>query len=158
MRTDSSVLKAMGLVAGAWLLLVVAAPGGAAQAQQQLPTQVQPKPQPVASASGTSARLDDRIKLLAAELGLNDSQQQGVRRILENQRAQVMKIWSDTSVPAAYRVHATRTLSDQSVEQIRALLTDEQKLKYNEARKPREDQTKDSGPSVEDWMKATNGR
>jgi len=148
----------MGGLASAWLLLVVAAPGGAVRAQEQPQVQAQPHPQPALSASGTSARLDDRIKLLAAELGLSDNQQQGVRRILENQRAQVMKIWNDTAVPAAYRVHATRAVSDQSVEQIRALLTEEQKLKYNEARKPRENQAGDTGPSVEDWMKATSGR
>lgn len=103
-------------------------------------------------------RLDERLKLLTAELALSQPQQQGVRRVLESQRAQVIKVWNDSSLPAAYRVSVTRTISDRTVEQIRSLLTEEQKLKYNRSRKPRESQAEASGQDLESWMKATSSR
>ncbi len=93
--------------------------------------------------------------LLTAELGLDAQQQSGVRGILEDQRRQIMTVWNDTSVPAAYRVHATRTISDRTGDRIRALLSDEQQAKYNKPRKPREATEGPATPSVDEWMKAT---
>jgi hypothetical protein len=100
--------------------------------------------------------LEQRVKLLSAELGLDAQQQTEVRRILEDQRRQVMRVWSDTSGSAAYRVNATRTISDRTGDRIRALLNEEQKAKYNRPRKPRTAAEGSGTPSVEDWMKATN--
>ena len=100
--------------------------------------------------------LEQRITLMAAELGLDERQQTELRRILINQRMQVMRLWNDTTVPAASRVGATRVISEQTGDQIRALLNDEQKAKYNHPRKPR-DATADPGArSVEDWMNAAS--
>jgi len=48
-----------------------------------------------------------------------------------------MKVWNDTSLAAANRVSATRIISDRTADRIRAILTEEQKAKYNKARKPR---------------------
>ncbi len=56
--------------------------------------------------------------------------------ILSNQRLQIMKLWNDTSMPPASRVGATRVISTQTGDRIRAMLTDEQKAKYNQPRKP----------------------
>lgn len=100
--------------------------------------------------------LEQRITLMAAELGLDERQRTELRKILINQRMQVMKLWNDTTVPAASRVGATRVISEQTGDQIRALLNDEQKAKYNHPRKPR-DATADPGArSVEDWMNAAS--
>jgi hypothetical protein len=81
-----------------------------------------------------------------------------VRRILEDQRLQVAKVWDDTSVPSALRVNATRTISDRTGDRIRALLTEEQKKKYNRPRKPRAAAEHSDARSVEDWMKAANSQ
>jgi protein CpxP len=105
-----------------------------------------------------ASALEQRVALLSAELGLDAQQQAEVRRILEDQRQQVAKVWSDTAVPAAYRVNATRSISERTGDRIRALLTEEQKAKYNQPRKPREAAEHSDAPSVEDWMKATNSK
>ena len=122
---------------------IAATPPPAATAQQHQPIRKQPV-------------LDQRIALMSAELALDERQQAELRRILINQRMQVMRLWNDTSVPAASRVGATRVISEQTGNQIRAMLNEEQKAKYNQPRKPR-DATADPGArSVEDWMSATS--
>jgi protein CpxP len=112
----------------------------------------QARPAPTRHAS---AALEQRVTLLAAELSLDAQQQAQVRRILEDQREQVMKVWNDSSLAAANRVSATRTISDRAADRIRAILTEEQKAKYNKARKPRAAGENSASPSIEEWMKAT---
>ena len=109
-----------------------------------------------AVASRQQSALEHRVTLLSAELGLDTQQQAQVRRILDDQRRQVMRVWNDSSVPAAYRVSATRAISDRTGDRIRALLSDEQRAKYNKPRKPPEVTAGSATPSVEDWMKATS--
>jgi hypothetical protein len=96
------------------------------------------------------------MRLLTAELGLDAQQQSDVRRLLLEQREQVSKIWSDTSIPPAYRVNATRAIGDKTADRIRALLTEEQKAKYIAPRKPHEPQASDAKRSVQDWMNAAS--
>jgi hypothetical protein len=102
--------------------------------------------------------LDQRVRLLTAELGLSAQQQADVRRALEDQREQVRKVWADTSIPAAYRVSATRAIADRTADRIRALLTDEQKTHYVAPRKPRDMGPQDSGRKVEDWMNSASAK
>src|SRR2546421_9191684 len=59
-----------------------------------------PRPAPT---QHVSAALERRVTLLSAELSLDAQQQVQVRRILEDQREQVMKIWHDSSLAAANR-------------------------------------------------------
>ena len=101
--------------------------------------------------------LDQRIALMTAELGLDERQQAQLREILNNQRLQIMKLWNDTSIPPASRVGATRVISTQTGDQIRAMLTDEQKAKYNQPRKAHDAAADPKARSVEDWIKATGG-
>jgi periplasmic protein CpxP/Spy len=110
----------------------------------------QPGPAPTHHESA----LTQRVTLLSAELGLSAQQQDQVRRILEDQREQVMRVWNDSSLAAANRVSATRNISDRTADRIRAILTEEQKAKYHQARKPREAGENSASPSVEEWMKA----
>jgi hypothetical protein len=95
--------------------------------------------------------LEDRVKVMARALDLDARQQLELRKILQGQRQQVMKAWSDTTVAPAYRVAATQAIGDGTADQIRALLNDEQKKRYSAPRQARE--AASSGPSVEDWMK-----
>lgn len=110
----------------------------------------------VAPAQQHQPVLEQRITLIAAELGLDERQRTELRRILINQRMQIMRLWNDTSVPAASRVGATRVISEQTGDQIRALLNDEQKAKYNHPRKPRDATADPNARSVEDWMNAAS--
>ena len=97
--------------------------------------------------------LEDRVNVLSKALNLDEKQQSDLRKVLEGQREQVRMIWSDTSVPAAYRVIATQALSEKTADQIRALLNEEQKKKYNLPRQPHEATEGSAKPkSVEDWM------
>lgn len=98
--------------------------------------------------------LDDRIKALSHALDLDEVQQSKLRKVLESQREQVMKVWSDSSLPAAYRINATQAISDGTADQIRALLSEEQRKKYNPPRRSHEAATGASERSVEDWMEA----
>src|SRR2546423_15043819 len=94
----------------------------------------QPRPAPT---QHESAALEKRVTLLSAELSLDAQQQVQVRRILEDQREQVMKVWNDSSLAAANRVSATRIISDRTADRLRAILPEGQRGKYNHSRKPR---------------------
>jgi hypothetical protein len=100
------------------------------------------------------ATVEDRVRTLTLALDLDTRQQSQLTKVLENHAEQVRKAWNDSSVPAAYRVSATRIISDQTAEQIRALLTEEQRKKFNPPRQARDSSARPTGPSVEDWMKA----
>ena len=100
--------------------------------------------------------LDRRVTLLATELGLDSLQKVAVKRVLENQRNQVKRVWDDTAMPAASRVGATRNISERTGNQIRALLSEQQKKKYNQPNKPRVAENGTGLTTVEDWMKAAD--
>ncbi|MGH8314970.1 MAG: hypothetical protein ACRETU_07445 [Steroidobacterales bacterium] len=99
--------------------------------------------------------LDDRVKILAKALDLDVKQQSELRNLLEAQREQVMRVWNDTSLPAANRISATRAIGDKTAEQIRALLNEEQRKKYNPPAQRRDPAPDSSSRTVEDWMQAT---
>lgn len=89
--------------------------------------------------------------MLAKALDLDARQRSELRKVLEDQREQVSRAWSDTSVPAPYRVLSTQVITDRTADRIRALLNDEQRKRYNPPRRPYE--TPGSArPSVDAWM------
>ena len=102
--------------------------------------------------------LEDRVRALSQALNLDESQQSALRKVLEGQREQVIKVWSDSSVPAAYRISATQAISDRTADQIRALLNEEQKKKYNPPRQSHQEATGTNKRSVEEWMDATRAK
>lgn len=99
--------------------------------------------------------LDERIRILSKRLDLDATQQSELRALLEGQRDRVMRVWSDTSLPAAYRISATQAISDKTADRIRALLNEEQRKKFNPPRPARDAAAGSAQPSVEDWMNAT---
>ena len=98
--------------------------------------------------------LDDRVRALSIALDLDAKQQSELKKVIEGQREQVRKVWNESSVPAAYRVSATQAISDQTADQIRALLNEEQRKKYNPPKLPHEAADGSASPSVESWMKS----
>lgn len=102
--------------------------------------------------SGETA-LEQRVALFTQALALDARQQVGLRRVLEEQRTELRRIWRDASIPAVRRVGMTRAVSERTEDRIRALLNDEQRKKYN-APEPRQAASAVSdAPSVEDWMR-----
>jgi hypothetical protein len=95
--------------------------------------------------------LEERVAMLSKALHLDARQQSELRKVLEDQREQVGRVWSDTSVPASYRVLSTQAIADRTADRIRALLNEEQRKRYNPPKRPHQ-ATPGSAPSVEAWM------
>jgi hypothetical protein len=105
----------------------------------------------------SASSLDLRVKRLAKALKLDASQQAQLRVVLMKQEEQVRLAWSDTSVPSSYRVLATRIISDQTADRIRALLNDEQKKRYNPPRLAPPPHAAGS-PGVENWLNGLSAK
>lgn len=97
--------------------------------------------------------LDERVKAFAKALDLTETQQAGVKSILQRQEIQARKIQFDSAISGADRIVRFRALQQQTVSQIRALLNEEQKKKYDPFKHAPPGQSPQ--PSVEDWLKAT---
>ncbi len=96
--------------------------------------------------------LDDRVKVLAKNLDLSEAQQFAVKKILEQRQQEILRIRLDPSIAGSARIDRFRALQENTVEQIRAVLNEEQKKKYDPLaprRIPPPPQ-----PTVEDWLKA----
>jgi hypothetical protein len=98
-------------------------------------------------AAGSS--LDDRVESLRRALDLDPQQQLGVRRALERQRDRLNSLWADSSVPAANRVKATELIGEETADQIRELLNEEQKRLYKPPRPSHDTAPAPSVPAVE---------
>jgi hypothetical protein len=109
--------------------------------------------------SGTSrprirGNIDDRVWRLAKTLQLNQAQQSAVRKILEQRLQQIRWIRRDPSISGGARIERFRALQESTMEQICAVLNEEQKKKYDPfavRRLPPAPQQR----SVEDWLNAT---
>jgi hypothetical protein len=99
--------------------------------------------------------LERRMTLLSRELSLDAGQQSAVRRLLLQQREQTLKVWSDDAVPSAVRIKATQGVADRTAEQIRLLLTDEQRGRYMQQRNREAEQPLASG-ELESWMRGSS--
>jgi len=121
-------------------------------APQTAPALAVPHPAPARSREGG---LDHRVKALSKALDLDARQQAELRKVLERQQLLVRKIWSDASLTATDKASATRAAEDQSGDQIRAFLNEEQKKRYN---LPRPQRAQSPPPDVGAWMDAAQKR
>ena len=96
--------------------------------------------------------------MLSKALDLDPMQQSQLRSVLESQRVQLDKLWSDTTIPAEYRITATRKISDQTGDRIRALLTEDQRKKYDPHVEPHSTAPGAGEKTVEEWMNATQAK
>jgi hypothetical protein len=91
------------------------------------------------AAAGRSLRaesvVDRRVGLLGKELDLDLRQRERVKALLERQRDQIDRVWNDESMPAAVKVGSTQAISEQTIEQIRSVLTEAQRKKYIQPRR-----------------------
>ena len=111
-----------------------------------------PTPAPQVQHGYRRVTLDDRVKQLAKALDLSDAQQVGVKRVLEHQQAEIAKLRTDQT-PGTDVTGRVRFILQNTAEQIRALLNDDQKKKYTfgTVKSP----PPESNVSVEDWLKMT---
>jgi hypothetical protein len=103
---------------------------------------------------GHRPTIDDRVKVLARSLELNEAQQAAVKKILEQRQQETLRIRQDASISGGARIERFRALQDHTVERIRAVLTEEQKKKYDPLAVRRVAPAPDQ-KSVEDWLKVT---
>jgi hypothetical protein len=131
--------KRFWLCSAAITLMAVQGAGGTALATE-----------PHATAhTAVAGTLDHRVAVLTKALALDERQQAELQRIFTNQREAVRKIWRDPALMAAERGPATRAVEDRTADQIRSILSDEQKKLYN----PPKPQTPASAPpDVAAWM------
>ena len=112
-------------------------------------------PEPPRLRGQRSARIiDDRVKVLARNLDLNEAQQSAVKKILERRQQETLRLRLDTSISGDARIDRFRAIQDNTVLRIRAVLNEEQKKKYD----PLVVRRLPSAPeqrSVEDWLQAT---
>jgi hypothetical protein len=102
--------------------------------------------------SGSS--IDARVKAFAKNFGLNGAQQAAVKKILEQRQQETIRIRVDPSIAGSARIERFRALQENTVERIRAVLSEEQRKNYDPLA-PRKLQPAPDQRSVEDWLKAT---
>jgi predicted TIM-barrel enzyme len=100
------------------------------------------------------ARLEDRVKVLAESLHLDDAQQVAVTKILEERQQETLRIRRDASISGSDRMAQFRAIQDRTVARIRSVLNEEQKKKYDPLAVRRVEPAPEQR-SVEDWIKAT---
>jgi hypothetical protein len=101
--------------------------------------------------------LEHRADVLATALQLDARQRAELLTILENQRRAVAKIWHDPTLSSAERAPATRAANERTGDEIRAILNDEQKRKYNPP-KPSTPPEQAGTRSIEQWLDAGQPR
>jgi hypothetical protein len=93
--------------------------------------------------------LEHRVDVLSKALRLDARQRAELLTILGNQREAVAKIWHNPAILPAERTPATRAAEERTADQIRAILSDEQKKRYNP---PKPKGAEPPAPNVADWM------
>lgn len=88
---------------------------------------------PAASAQGAEGhgRRGDMTAMLTKQLNLTPDQQTQVKAINDDSRSQMMALRNDTSTPQADKRAKMMDIRKSSDDKIRALLTDEQKTKFD---------------------------
>ena len=109
---------------------------------------------PAVAQRGHIPTIDDRVRVLARSLDLNEAQRVAVKKILEQRQQETLRIRQDSSISGGARIDRFRALQDNTVERIRAVLNEEQKKKYDPLA-VRRTQPAPQQRSVEDWLKVT---
>ena len=103
--------------------------------------------------AGHPPALERRVTVYTQTLGLNAKQQAQLRVLLLQQRDEMQRVWNDTTLTAAMRVHATQAISGATANRIRTMLTEQQRKRYNPPPKPHDNLARADSPSAEYWMK-----
>jgi hypothetical protein len=112
---------------------------------------------PGATRRARSGTLEGRVATFSKALALDAAQQAQLRKILLQQRDAVHNIWRDRSLSPAERVPATLAANERIGDEIRSILNDEQKRKYNPP-KPAALPEPGERRSVEQWLDIPRAR
>jgi len=135
---------------GAFLFLVLALPDKPALAQASGTA----APRHHASGRYKRPSLDDRVAVLGKNLDLTEAQRSALKKILEQRQQDTLRI-RDSSATGSVRIEQFRALQERTILQIRAILTDEQKKKYDPLITRTRPANSTPQRSVEDWLKIT---
>lgn len=117
----------------------------------QQPQAASPKAPPAPHHSHRRATLENRVRVLARSLNLDQIQQGAVLKILQARQDETLRIRRDTSISGSARIDQFRSLQDKTVRQIRSVLNEEQKKMYDplavRTLEPAEDQK-----TIDDWL------
>jgi hypothetical protein len=113
------------------------------------PSSTKPAPRPPGRVRAGGS-LQHRVDVLSKALRLDARQRTLLLTILESQRQAVIKIWSDPALLPAERTPATRALQERTADQIRAILSEQQRKRYNP---PKPEGAEPPSPNVADWMR-----
>ena len=131
-------------------MLVSAAPDAAGEPGAAAPA-------PRAHHAHTRPSLDERVRQFGQGLGLSEDQRAAVKKILEKRQRDTLRLRVDPSLSGAARIERFRGLQVSTVEEIRAVLNEEQRKKYNPLA-PRDIPQPPNQRSVEDWIKLTTAK
>ena len=99
--------------------------------------------------------MNDRVKVLARNLNLDQEQQDAVLKILLARNEEALRIRRDTSISGSVRIDRFRVLQDQTALRIRAVLNEEQKKRYDPLA-VRDLKSNPDQKTVEDWLELTS--
>jgi periplasmic protein CpxP/Spy len=116
------------------LLLLALATPAALLAQDQAPAQGQGGPGQMAHHMPS---VDDQLNRLSSKLNLTDEQKPQVKTILQDQQDQVAQLMSNNSGSREETRAKMRDIHEKSNAKIRALLTDDQKAKFDKMQSER---------------------
>ena len=116
MKTLKYALLTLALLAPACLVAQMGGPGGG---HRGMPS------------------VDEQVNRLSTDLKLTDDQKSQVKAILQDQSDQMKKVMEDSSGSSNDSWSRMRNIHEKSSAQIRALLTDEQKTKYDKIQEER---------------------
>jgi hypothetical protein len=138
------------MLAGPALVLALLLPN------MPMPAQVINAAQPAHRSSPRFKRqsLDERVELLARYLDLNDEQRSALKKILLENQQEILKMRHAPSRAEGLQMDRFRAIEDKTMERIRAMLTEEQRTKY-EPLGVRNPASASQNVSVDDWLKVT---
>jgi len=102
-----------------------------------------------ASPSGVEAS----VQRLTKALDLDGTQQARLREVLESERRRIREVWSNSAGTSADRTGPMLAILENTREQIRSMLTEEQRKKY-QVTVPR-DMTAPAQTDVDYWLRLT---
>jgi len=101
--------------------------------------------------------MDERVEQLARYLDLNEGQRSALKSILLENQQEILKMRRAPSQGEELQIDRFRIIEDKTVEKIRAMLTEEQRKRYDPLG-VRNSNSAAQNVSVEDWLKQTRPR
>jgi hypothetical protein len=135
------------------LLVAVILPGAHVRAQE---THAAPQIHGVSSHYKRQS-LDERVEHLARYLDLNDGQKSALKNILIQNQQEILKMRRVPPQGEELQMDRLRAIEEKTAERIRALLTEEQRNKYDPLA-VRKSNSAAQNVSVDDWLTQTRPR